>query len=68
MGSADRGLVMSRVPEGCLNQPSELVGGLIRNHAIRSERTRPERARQRIASEAISNAAGPFARITGDLA
>lgn len=63
MGSANRGLVMSRVPEGCLNQPSELVEGLIRNHAIRSERTR-----QRIASEAISNAAGPFARITGDLA
>ena len=59
IGSANRGLVMSRVPEGCLNQPSELAGGLMRNHATRSEHTRPERARRRIAYDAISDAVTP---------
>ena len=68
MGSANRGLVMSRFPEGCLNQPSELIGGLIRNHAIRCERVQPERAWQHIASNTISNAAGPRACVAGGLA
>ena len=66
-GGADRGLVRSRFPEGYLNQPSELAGGLIRNDSIRSEHAQFERARQRIASAAISDAPKPRARFAGAL-
>ena len=66
-GRADRGLAESRFPEGCLNQPSELTEGLIRNDAIQSEHAQTWRARQRFASDAISDATGRRARQTNGL-
>ena len=53
-------------PEGCRNQPSELMGGLVRNDAVQAGHPRPGRARHRLAGSAISDVASPHTRVAGD--